>query len=70
MREYKRQIELIDADRKQLEMKGVELEQEIREGEEGGEEESEQQEVLMEQWFTLVNDKDQLVRRESELVYM
>ena len=48
----------------------MELEQVIREGEEGGEEESEQQEVLMEQWFSLVNDKDQLVRRESELVYM
>lgn len=63
--EIQRQLEEVDVKQKELEERGVIVERALRgEGPDAGREEAE----LMQEWFTLVYEKNALVRYESELM--
>ncbi|XP_078340922.1 uncharacterized protein LOC111104401 isoform X4 [Crassostrea virginica] len=63
--EIQRQLEEVDVKQKELEERGVIVEKALRgEGPDAGKEEAE----LMQEWFTLVYEKNALVRYESELM--
>uniref|UniRef100_T1JBG6 Glucose-6-phosphate 1-dehydrogenase n=1 Tax=Strigamia maritima TaxID=126957 RepID=T1JBG6_STRMM len=63
--EIQRQMEEVEVKQRQLELRGVQVERALRgEGEEGEKDEAE----LMQEWFALVREKNNLVRQEEELV--
>ncbi|XP_072045841.1 uncharacterized protein [Amphiura filiformis] len=64
--EIQRQLTECEVKQRQLEERGIEVEKSLRgesKGAEGGDENT-----LMQQWFSLVNEKNALVRYESELM--
>lgn len=63
-REIQQQLSDIDHRLTDLEIRGRQLEESIRKDHE------EENEVLMIEWFTLVNDKNELVRTEADLIYI
>lgn len=53
----------------ELEKKGVELEKQLRQCDEDGEEDALMNDLMVD-WFTLIRNKQVYMRRESELVYI
>uniref|UniRef100_A0A8C4Q555 MICAL like 1 n=1 Tax=Eptatretus burgeri TaxID=7764 RepID=A0A8C4Q555_EPTBU len=62
--EIEQELRLMQRRLELLENRGVEMEAVLRSAE------SDDEEPLMAEWFRLINDKRQLMRQESELVYM
>uniref|UniRef100_UPI00358E0FD2 MICAL-like protein 1 isoform X2 n=1 Tax=Myxine glutinosa TaxID=7769 RepID=UPI00358E0FD2 len=62
--EIEQELRLMQRRLELLENRGVEMEAVLRSAE------SDDEEPLMAEWFRLINDKRQLLRQESELVYM
>ncbi|XP_070580726.1 MICAL-like protein 2 isoform X2 [Ptychodera flava] len=67
----KAELNELDQKQTQLEEKGVELEKKLRE-KEGmeGDESQDNEEDMLKEWFELINEKNGLVRRENELLYL
>lgn len=63
------QLQLIDEKLTRLELKGRELEVQIRSAEESTEDESAEDELMI-SWFQLVNEKNELVRMECDYIYV
>ncbi|XP_013393038.1 uncharacterized protein DDB_G0284459 isoform X1 [Lingula anatina] len=64
--EIKHELDVLDKEQTELEVEGRELENKIRGSGSQGEDDDE----LLSQWFELVNKKNRMVRRESEIIYI
>ena len=61
-----RQLEEIEVRQRELEERGIAVEKSLR-GDGGAEDEGVDESTLMSEWFTLVHEKNALLRYESEL---
>ena len=63
--EIEKELEILETRQRELEMEGVVMEKKMRNTMAG-----EPEEAYLLTWFELVNQKNQLLRRENELIYM
>ncbi|XP_056592003.1 protein-methionine sulfoxide oxidase mical2b [Triplophysa dalaica] len=67
--EILKELKEIEMNLNQLEKRGVELEKELRQSDEDGEEDTLMNDLMVD-WFSLIRNKQVYMRRESELVYI
>ncbi|XP_077979824.1 uncharacterized protein LOC144435135 isoform X2 [Glandiceps talaboti] len=67
--DIKQELTELDKLQTELEEKGVIMEKQLREGMEG-DVSQEAEEEMLKHWFELINNKNGLVRRENELIYL
>lgn len=67
--DIQKELKEIEVNMNELEKKGVELEKQLRQCDEDGEEDTLMNDLMVD-WFTLIRNKQVYMRRESELVYI
>ncbi|KAA0722558.1 MICAL-like protein 2 [Triplophysa tibetana] len=67
--EILKELKEIEMNLNELEKRGVELEKELRQSDEDGEEDTLMNDLMVD-WFSLIRNKQVYMRRESELVYI
>nr|XP_021326750.1 MICAL-like protein 2 [Danio rerio] len=67
--DIQKELKEIEMNMNELEKKGVELEKQLRQCDEDGEEDTLMNDLMVD-WFTLIRNKQVYMRRESELVYI
>lgn len=67
--DIQKELKEIEMNMNELEKKGVELEKQLRQCDEDGEEDALMNDLMVD-WFTLIRNKQVYMRRESELVYI
>ncbi|XP_067298928.1 protein-methionine sulfoxide oxidase mical2b [Pseudorasbora parva] len=67
--DIQKELREIEMNMNELEKRGVELEKQLRQSDEEGEEDTLMNDLMVD-WFTLIRNKQVYLRRESELVYI